>query len=383
MLQGCQGEQQHQAVDEQIPRQGDEPHLGKKYKIQMGSKTLYSFTLRFMVFSPFSARGFLRPAQPPAAPPAQQDGGGGHYPWRWPFAREDRYPNPARPPPGAASPEGASRRGRRRRLVTRHSSRSNPRAARKGPQNSTRIQPISPSLPSPEDTPPPRCPAGRRGPARGRGRESTFLRRSAGTGRIPLEKGAQAVPLSQGHPYGEAAKGQEIDPRQHHGESPAIPPSRAGRRVQTSRAGGRKRRVALPLRQTGPGAKRQTRAGMARIASQHTSATITPRASPPPQGRAGQIARQGGSKGDGEHVGVGHVGHQPCQQGEAKQEPRTHHGIGGRSPAASPGTGRNRRCRRATGGRGRAGRRAPARRRRPHSRSTKGRSRHSRAAKGT
>ena len=31
------------------------------------------------------------------------------------------------------------------------------------------------------------------------------------------KKGAQAVPLSQGHPYGEAAKGQEIDTRQHRG----------------------------------------------------------------------------------------------------------------------------------------------------------------------
>ena len=51
---------------------------------------------------------------------------------------------------------------------------------------------------SPGDTPPPRCPAGRRWMARGRARESAFLRRSAGTGRIPLEKGGTGRAASPG-----------------------------------------------------------------------------------------------------------------------------------------------------------------------------------------
>ncbi len=353
-------------------------HTWGKVQNPDGQQNVVQLHATFHGVLSFLRRGFLRPAQPPAAPPAQQDGGGGHYPWRWPFAREDRYPNPARPRQGAASP-GGQPQGRRRRLVTRHSSRSTPGPPGRAPEQHENPA-HQPFPPSPEDTPPPRCPAGRRGPARGRGRESYDDQQAQGAYHWKRGTGRAAFP---GTSIWRGSQRAGDRPRQHHGESPAIPPSRAGRRVQTSRAGGRKRRVALPLRQTGPGAKRQTRAGMARIASQHTSATITPPRLPSSAGPRrpdcppGRRQRRRGT----------------CRRrprwtpalpaGRSKAGTRTHHGIEGAEALPLPqGQGGTE----GADGQQEVGveqagehRTSPA----SHSRSTKGRSRHSRAAKGT
>lgn len=140
---------------------------------------------------------------------------------------------------------------------------STPGASGKG------IRPVNPFRPSPGDTPPPRCPAGRRGRERGRARESAFLPRSAGTGRTPRGRGGTgraAFPGTslwrgsqragdrpppapwliprRGRPAGRAEGCRPAEPGEPEDCSPQIEANRAGRKAPDQGGDGQNRQPA-------------------------------------------------------------------------------------------------------------------------------------------